>query len=152
MRTVMIGNKLVGPGQPCYVIAEIGINHNGDVDLAKRLIVLVEKTFLSQLAHEPECTHDRDLGRRGESRSIAVSSSWCAQKVLGDEGCEQDLQHPLAEIGEQVRRVWWRQCSPAGTRRSCVEFFETRPDEVPEAFAVDNADGDIGREPGEKTD
>src|SRR5690349_6836366 len=32
------GNKLVGDSQPCYVIAEIGINHNGDVDLAKRLI------------------------------------------------------------------------------------------------------------------
>ena len=38
MSTVKIGNKLVGPGQPCYVIAEIGINHNGDTDLAKRLI------------------------------------------------------------------------------------------------------------------
>ena len=25
-------------GQPIYVIAEIGINHNGDVDIAKRLI------------------------------------------------------------------------------------------------------------------
>ena len=35
---VRIGNRLVGDGQPCYVIAEIGINHNGDVDLAKRLI------------------------------------------------------------------------------------------------------------------
>ena len=38
MSTVKIGSKLVGDGQPCYVIAEIGINHNGDVDLAKRLI------------------------------------------------------------------------------------------------------------------
>ena len=38
MSTVKIGNKEVGDGQPCYVIAEIGINHNGDVDLAKRLI------------------------------------------------------------------------------------------------------------------
>lgn len=35
---VKIGNKLVGDGQPCFVIAEIGINHNGDLDLAKRLI------------------------------------------------------------------------------------------------------------------
>lgn len=35
---IKIGNKLVGDGQPCYVIAEIGINHNGDIDLAKRLI------------------------------------------------------------------------------------------------------------------
>ena len=38
MSTVKIGSKLVGDGQPCYIIAEIGINHNGDIDLAKRLI------------------------------------------------------------------------------------------------------------------
>ena len=38
MTTVTVGNKQLGPGKPCYVIAEIGINHNGDVDLAKRLI------------------------------------------------------------------------------------------------------------------
>ena len=37
-KSFKIGNKLVGDGQPCYVIAEIGINHNGDIDLAKRLI------------------------------------------------------------------------------------------------------------------
>ena len=38
MSTVKVGNKLLGADQPCYVIAEIGINHNGDIDLAKRLI------------------------------------------------------------------------------------------------------------------
>ena len=38
MNPVRIGKRLVGPGQPCYIIAEIGINHNGDIDLAKRLI------------------------------------------------------------------------------------------------------------------
>lgn len=37
-RTIQIGNKKIGDGQPCYIIAEIGINHNGDLDLAKRLI------------------------------------------------------------------------------------------------------------------
>ena len=37
-RTVRIGKNAVGDGQPCYVVAEIGINHNGDLDLAKRLI------------------------------------------------------------------------------------------------------------------
>ncbi len=36
--TIRVGSKLVGDSQPCYVIAEIGINHNGDIDLAKRLI------------------------------------------------------------------------------------------------------------------
>ena len=38
MNPVKIGNTPVGDGHPCYVIAEIGINHNGDIDLAKRLI------------------------------------------------------------------------------------------------------------------
>jgi N-acetylneuraminate synthase len=38
MSTVKVGKKQVGAGQPCYIIAEIGINHNGDIDLAKRLI------------------------------------------------------------------------------------------------------------------
>jgi N-acetylneuraminate synthase len=35
---VLIGNKVVGGGHSCYIIAEIGINHNGDIDLARRLI------------------------------------------------------------------------------------------------------------------
>ncbi len=37
-RTVKIGDRLVGDGQACFVVAEIGINHNGDVELAKKLI------------------------------------------------------------------------------------------------------------------
>ncbi|MES2865309.1 MAG: N-acetylneuraminate synthase family protein, partial [Actinomycetota bacterium] len=36
--TVSIGSRVIGGGQPAYVIAEIGLNHNGDVDIAKRLI------------------------------------------------------------------------------------------------------------------
>jgi N-acetylneuraminate synthase len=35
---VRIGRRDVGPGTPTYVIAEIGINHNGSLDLAKKLI------------------------------------------------------------------------------------------------------------------
>ncbi len=34
----MIGDRLIGPDQPTYIIAEIGINHNGDPALAKKLI------------------------------------------------------------------------------------------------------------------
>jgi len=36
--TVTIGTRVIGGGRPAYVIAEIGLNHNGDVDIAKRLI------------------------------------------------------------------------------------------------------------------
>ena len=45
MKAVKIGNRLVGDGQPVFVIAEIGINHNGDLEVAKKLIdVAKEKT------------------------------------------------------------------------------------------------------------
>ncbi|MGH9618612.1 MAG: N-acetylneuraminate synthase family protein [Bryobacteraceae bacterium] len=40
--TVQIGNRLCGDGQPALIFAEIGINHNGDIDLAKRLISLAK--------------------------------------------------------------------------------------------------------------
>jgi N-acetylneuraminate synthase len=36
--SVRIGRSLIGPGMPVYVIGEIGLNHNGDVEIAKRLI------------------------------------------------------------------------------------------------------------------
>lgn len=38
IETVRIGSRLVGLNQPVFIVAEIGINHNGEVDLAKKLI------------------------------------------------------------------------------------------------------------------
>lgn len=36
--TVTIGGIEVGAGRPCYVVGEIGINHNGDLSIAKQLM------------------------------------------------------------------------------------------------------------------
>lgn len=39
MKSVEVGkNRKIGPGQPCFLAAEIGINHNGDMGLAHRAI------------------------------------------------------------------------------------------------------------------
>jgi len=35
---IRIGDRLVGDGQPVFVIAEIGVNHNGDMALARELV------------------------------------------------------------------------------------------------------------------
>ncbi len=37
-REIRIGTRLVGDGHPTYIIAEIGINHNGRVEIARELI------------------------------------------------------------------------------------------------------------------
>jgi len=42
MSEVQIGPAKVGDGHPCFIVAEIGINHNGDVDVAKKLIDVAE--------------------------------------------------------------------------------------------------------------
>jgi N-acetylneuraminate synthase len=41
-RTIELGGRPVGAGQPVYVIAEIGINHNGSLEIAQRLIDLAK--------------------------------------------------------------------------------------------------------------
>ncbi len=38
MKVLNINGRLVGPNCPCFIVAEIGINHNGDIKIAKQLI------------------------------------------------------------------------------------------------------------------
>ena len=38
MIKLKIAGRLVGDGEPCFIIAEAGVNHNGDINLARKLI------------------------------------------------------------------------------------------------------------------
>jgi N-acetylneuraminate synthase len=44
MKTIKIDGHFVGENQPIYMIAEIGLNHNGDIQIAKKLIDAVFAT------------------------------------------------------------------------------------------------------------
>jgi len=35
---IKIGDRFIGNGEPCFIIAEAGVNHNGNVELAKKLV------------------------------------------------------------------------------------------------------------------
>lgn len=35
---VFLGNRIIGSGYPCFIIAEAGVNHDGDIEKAKKLI------------------------------------------------------------------------------------------------------------------
>jgi N-acetylneuraminate synthase len=37
-REIKFGNRMMGDGHPAYIIAEVGINHNGDLNIAKKII------------------------------------------------------------------------------------------------------------------
>ncbi|MFZ3151855.1 MAG: N-acetylneuraminate synthase family protein [Anaerolineaceae bacterium] len=68
-REVTIGNRKVGDGHPAFIIAEIGINHNGSVDIAKQLILAAKEAGVDAVKFQkrtPElCVpeHQRDQMR-----------------------------------------------------------------------------------------
>ncbi len=43
MKDIKIGNIKVGDGHPCFIVTDIGINHNGDIEIAKLLIDVAAK-------------------------------------------------------------------------------------------------------------
>jgi N-acetylneuraminate synthase len=43
-RNIKIGSKLIGDGQAAYIVAEMGINHNGDLEIAKEMILAAQET------------------------------------------------------------------------------------------------------------
>jgi N-acetylneuraminate synthase len=64
MREISIrGNRKIGDGHPVYVIAEIGINHNGEMDITKKLIDEAHKAGCSAVKFQkrtPEICVPRD--------------------------------------------------------------------------------------------
>jgi len=43
LKRIKIGQRFIGDREPCFIIAEAGVNHNGDVRLAKKLIDAAQK-------------------------------------------------------------------------------------------------------------
>lgn len=61
--TFKIGNTEVGPGLPVYIVGEIGINHNGDIEIVKRLVDVAAETGLNAVKFQkrtPELAVPRD--------------------------------------------------------------------------------------------
>ena len=61
--TFKIGNTEVGPGLPVYIVGEIGINHNGDIEIVKKLVDVAAETGLNAVKFQkrtPELAVPRD--------------------------------------------------------------------------------------------
>ena len=43
-REIKVGNRFLGDGHPSFIIAEIGINHNGSIEIAKKMIEGAKKS------------------------------------------------------------------------------------------------------------
>ena len=78
--TVLIGSRSVGMGQPCFVIAEVGVNHCGDLGMARQLVdaaaeagadAVKFQTFCSErlvVARAPKAEYQRRTTNARESQ------------------------------------------------------------------------------------
>lgn len=98
--TVKIGSTYVGEGHPVFVIAEIGINHNGDVAMAKKLIdaaveagcnaVKFQKRTVSVVYTEAELAKPREVPAH-------IISAAINRKVLSPEAVKRLVDSNLTQ-------------------------------------------------------
>lgn len=65
MKKIKIGSRFIGDGEPAYIIAEIGVNHNGSLDLAVKTIDEAKKAGADAVkfqCFQTEALASRDAG------------------------------------------------------------------------------------------
>ena len=110
-REVKIGNKWVGDGHPVYVIAEIGINHNGDIDIAKALIRAAKHANVDAVKFQkrtPElCVPPEQRNQMRETPWGYISYLDYRYKVEFDEAAYDEIDRYAHEVGvDWFASVW----------------------------------------------
>jgi len=58
MKSFVVGSHRIGPGEPCFIVAEIGINHNGSMDLARSMIAAAAEAGADAVKFQNYYTED----------------------------------------------------------------------------------------------
>ncbi|HEY4644625.1 MAG TPA: N-acetylneuraminate synthase family protein [Bacteroidota bacterium] len=120
MKAINIGGRLVGPGHPVFVIAEVGINHNGDVELAKSLV---------NAAFDAGCDAVKFQKRTPEvcvpsdQRNLLRDTPWGVMTYLEYRRRLEFRLNEYAEVDRECRRkgiIWFASCWD----RESVDFME----------------------------
>jgi N-acetylneuraminate synthase len=105
MTNVKIGNCNVGSGSPCFVVGEIGINHNGDLEIAKKLIDAAWEAGCNAVKFQKRAI---DVVYSAEELAKPRESPW--GKTNGDQkrGLEFDLeQYTVIDAYCRARGILW---------------------------------------------
>lgn len=84
---IKIGNRLVGKGQSCFIIAEAGVNHNGDIALAKKLVDVAKESgadavkFQTFKAEEVVTKNAKKIKYQAESTGVEESQFEMLKKL-----------------------------------------------------------------------
>ena len=75
IKTIKIKNKVIGENNPCYIIAEIGSNFNGDINVAKKLIKKAKEAGADAAKFQSFQTK-KILSKKGFEKKVTFQSKW----------------------------------------------------------------------------
>ena len=99
-----IGDRSIGPNEPPLIIAEIGINHGGSLDVAKSMVDLIVHSGCECVKHQ---THIIEDEMTEEAKAIfppnANKSIW---DVMKECSLKLDEEQELKEYAENLGLIW----------------------------------------------
>jgi N-acetylneuraminate synthase len=137
-REIKLGKKLVGDGQPAYVIAEIGINHNGDLDIARQMVRAAAHAGADAVKFQkrtPEvCTPPEQQKQMRETPWGYISYLDYRYKVEFDKEAYTEIDNLARELGvDWLVSVWDEQSV------DFMEQFDTPAYKIPSASLTDHS-------------
>ena len=135
-REIKIGNRMVGDGHPAYIIAEIGINHNGDLRIARQMIDAAVHAGVDAVKFQKRTP---EIATPPEQRGQMRETPWGYISYL-------DYRYKV-EFGEEQYREIDRYCKEKGIAwmvsvwdQDSVDFmeqFDTPAYKIPSASLTD---------------
>ncbi len=135
-RTRKIAHRTVGDGYPTYVIAEIGINHNGSLDIAKRLIAVAKAVGCDavkfQKRNPEKCVPSDQRDRMRDTPWGYISYMEYRQKVeLGEDDFRQ-----IDQYCKEHDIAWFASCWDINSV-DFIKSFHTPCIKIPSACLTD---------------
>ena len=91
-KNIKIGNKFISENNPTYIIAEIGANFNGDIDVAKKLILAAKESGA-------DCAKFQSF----KSEKIVSPTGFASMKLKGVHGTWSKPVHEIFKEAEFPR-------------------------------------------------
>ena len=147
-REIKIGNRMVGDSHPAYVIGEIGINHNGDIEVAKSLILAAKKAGVNAVKFQkrtPEiCVPKEQQSQMRDTPWGYITYLDYRYKVEFDREAYQEIDRYAKELG-----IDWFASSWDIPSLEFMESFNPITHKIPSALLTDKellrAHRDTGR-------
>jgi N-acetylneuraminate synthase len=135
-REVSIGNRKIGDGHPAYIIGEIGINHNGDIDVAKKLMEVAKNAGADAVKFQkrtPElCVPEHQRNQMRDTPWGYITYLDYRYKVEFDEEAYTEIDRFAKEIG-----IDWFASSWDIPSLEFIERFNPPAHKLPSALLTD---------------